>query len=332
MNWKLKGHVMAVLSRLPGGHRAYHLLQRLMGTNRMSIEKDISKALEILDMIHIAGQSAEGRVFLEIGTGWRPFVPFVLYLAGAKRILTLDINPWLTKAYAFETFRGLASELDSIAIRARVEETLVRTRYAAATPKTDSLLELLNGFHVEYVCPGDARTTGLDEASIDYVVSSNVFEHIPRDILRDIHAETHRILKPGGMSVHRFNPQDHYSWVDPSITGANFLQFSEAEWNWYGGSGLAFHNRLRCRQHTELFLEAGLIEVVNKVRVNGPAAEAIRNGSLSVHKDFAGFSPEELAGDYMWAAYQRPEFVTYDDRSTHHASSQDSLFAGAATC
>src|SRR5437660_1262474 len=106
MNWKVKAHAMALLSRAPGGKRLYHLLQRCLGSNALNTPEATRRAVEIVRLMAEAGKRPHGATFVEIGTGWRPFVPFILYLAGAERVITFDINPWLTGAYAFETYRA----------------------------------------------------------------------------------------------------------------------------------------------------------------------------------------------------------------------------------
>ena len=306
MNWKLKAHVLAVLSRTPGGKGVYHALQHWLRTDRDPPEEYVSRTLEILQMIGQQGRSAEKGTFLEIGTGWKPYLPFVLYLAGAERILTLDVNPWLRKSYIIKTYQALAPFLPRIAKQIGIEVDRLEERYRAGTPRGQSLAELLRACRVDYRCPADARQTGLPDGSVDFVVSSNVLEHIPEDVLRAMHRESFRVLRPGGLAVHRFNPEDHFSGGDRSITRLNFLRFSQEEWHWYGGSGLAYHNRLRCRQHQRLFEEAGFLIRSSRVRIDQRGLEAVRSGVLPVHPDFGGFTAEELAGDYMWLVAMRP--------------------------
>jgi SAM-dependent methyltransferase len=258
-------------------------------------------------MIRAAGRDPGRGVCVEVGTGWRPFLPFVLSLLGAERVLTYDVNRWLNARYAFETFRALESRLDVVTEKAGVSPALLRDRYGAAAAQVHDLDSLLAAFRVEYRFPGDARRTGLADGSVDYVVSSNVLEHIPPETLREIHRETSRILKPDGLAVHRFNPADHWSHADRSVVSVNFLRFSPREWHWYGGSGLAYHNRLRCVQHLRLFEEAGLRVLSHRERLDARALEALQLGRIPLHPDFAGFSPEELAADYMWVVCGRPE-------------------------
>ena len=307
MNWKLKAHALAILSRIPAGRSLYHALQKWAGTNRLDADRDLARAFELVELVRQAGGRIAGATCLEIGTGWRPFVPFVLALGGARQVTTLDINPWLTLGYAVETWQALEQFLDVVAARLGLPETEVRDRYRRAVchqPK--SLSQLLAPLKIDYIYPGDARDTGLESISVDLVLSSNVLEHIPPEIQAEIHRESFRVLRPGGLSVHRFNPQDHYSTVDPAITHANFLQYSPGDWNWYGGSGLAYHNRLRSRDYRNLFERTGFEIAVCRERVDERSLKAIRSGQLPIHRDFHRHTLEELAVDYMWLACQKP--------------------------
>ncbi|MEZ5942958.1 MAG: methyltransferase domain-containing protein [Planctomycetaceae bacterium] len=305
MNWKLKAHVLALLSRVPGGRGAYHLLQRIGGTNRLQLDRDLERAFELVDLVHEAGGTIPSSNVLEVGTGWRPLVPYVFALAGANSVVTVDVNPWLTAAYARETWNALGTRLSQIAERCKVNLRQLQERHHDISPDGTSIEDFLSPLGITYLYPADARSTGLQDNTVDYVVSSNVLEHIPRDIQTDIHRESNRILRPGGLAVHRYNPQDHYSTVDSAITFANFLQFSEQEWHWYGGSGLAYHNRLRSRDYREMFEEAGFQFEVCRERVDQRSLAAISDGSLKVHEEFARYTPNELAVDYMWVACRK---------------------------
>ena len=305
MKWKMKAHTLAVLSRVPGGKRLYHSAQRWAGSNQLPADEGLSRSLEIVELIREAGKDPSGGTYLEIGTGWHPFLPFLLHLVGAERIITVDVNPWLSEAYAFETARAIGTQLGRVAHQLGLDPERIESRYRAAISNGNSLAELLGGFGVEYRCPADARTTGLPDGSVDFVCSSNVLEHISPDVLSDIHGESRRVLKTGGLAVHRFNPQDHYCRGDRSITGVNFLQYSPREWYWYGGSGLSYHNRLRCVEHRSLLGRAGFEIAVDRVRVDKRAQALIESKTIPIHEDFQRFTPSELAADYMWLVGRR---------------------------
>ena len=59
----------------------------------------------------------------------------------------------------------------------------------------------LENFGIFYKAPFDARMTKLLDASIDACVSTDTFEHIPKDEILEILKELKRILKPGGINI-----------------------------------------------------------------------------------------------------------------------------------
>ena len=97
---------------------------------------------------------------------------------------------------------------------------------------------------------------GLVPAIAQEVGSNDVLMLAFMNDLRRIHTEAYRLLVPGGLAVHRVDVGDHFATIDRRITTGNFLQFSEEDWRWYGGSGLSYHNRLRCTDHVRLLDEA----------------------------------------------------------------------------
>ena len=301
MHWRTKAHILAILSRIPAGSALYHTLQRLGGTNRLSPCEGVGRALELVGLIDEAGGRLEGSVVLEVGTGWRPFVPMIFHLLGAERIISLDINPWLNRGYALETAKVLEGQLPRIATAARVDLELLQSRYRQAMAEQGSLPNILAAWGIDYRYPADARATDLPERSVDIVVSSNVLEHIPLEIQRDIHRESLRILVPGGLMAHRYNPGDHYAEGGKgTVHTANFLQFSPRDWHWYGGSGLAYHNRLRATDYDAMFASIGCEVRVRRTRVDERALEHLRAGRPALHADYARYSLEDLATDYMW--------------------------------
>jgi len=300
MNWKYKAHALAILSRIPGSRYWYQAARRIRGNNPFDADREIRKALELVNLTRESGRSLRDADVLEIGTGERPFVPCMLRLAGAARINTLDITPWLSRRQVLDTYRELRTRIPSIAHHLQLDLADVESRFPKDVDERASGKMLLRRFQIDYHCPADARNTGLDAESVDVVVSSNVLEHLTPKTLSQTHVESRRVLKPDGIVAHRFNPEDHFADTDWTITGANCLRYTARQWYWYGGSGLAYHNRLRCIQHREMMEQAGLHTLISRVRTNHRALRAIQTGALKVAPEFARFTPEQLASDYMW--------------------------------
>src|SRR5689334_7615514 len=111
MDWRIKAFAMAILSRAPFGERLHRECQRLFGTNRLEPAEGVSRALEIVELASGNGLSIQNSTCLEIGTGWRPYLPLILQLLGAKCTITFDIHPWATTTYVQETLAGIEENL-----------------------------------------------------------------------------------------------------------------------------------------------------------------------------------------------------------------------------
>ena len=118
MNWRMKGAIQKVLGLVPAGDELHYQLQRRFGGLR-----DLSHELEakVEDWRLMAGHLADagipiqGTRFVEMGTGWYPTFPFSLYLGGAARVDTIDLNRYLRPDLTRDMVRFLGGKLDTIA-------------------------------------------------------------------------------------------------------------------------------------------------------------------------------------------------------------------------
>ena len=301
--WRTKAHLLAIASRTPGALALYRLHQDLKAADLSDADEMLGRSLDLLALVRDSGADLRGRDCLEVGTGWCPWLPLLLRTAGVGRVVTIDVNPWLSLTTARSTTQALLERADRVADALAMSVHAVRAAVYEAQGAT-SLAQWLSALNIDYRC-SDLLSADLAATSFDAILSSNVLEHVPPEGLRSIHQESWRLLRQGGRVFHRFNPQDHFSTADRSITGANFLQFSQDEWSWLGGSGLSYHNRLRCPQHRDLITGCGFRMVLERTRPDARARDAIASGRLRVHTDFAGFDLAELTDDYMWAVAEK---------------------------
>ena len=96
MDWRVKGVLQGLLSRVPGGTVLNDALQRAAGGRRdegahidIKFKADWLVQVEVLNRL---GFRVQGRDLLEIGTGWLPVFPLCFSLAGARRSHTFDLN------------------------------------------------------------------------------------------------------------------------------------------------------------------------------------------------------------------------------------------------
>jgi SAM-dependent methyltransferase len=298
MRWQVKAHCLAILSRIPMGRVLYRAGQSMLGSSRPDVDLYLRKFDELRGLIERAGAEIPGAVCVEIGTGWSAVVPMLFMLAGAKRVTTVDTNPWLSRRETLNAVSGLRKHINEVATITCFDVEAVNAMLAefeSHLNNEQTVQAALGRCGIDYVCPGDATRLSLPDGSMDIVFSSNVYEHIGPEVLDAIHRESKRVLRVGGVYAHRIDVGDHYRGGDSRITSANFLQFSAAEWNWYGGSGLAYHNRLRCRDHAQMIADAHLEIVDDQRECDSRALGAINSGELRIDTKFASYSHEDLA-------------------------------------
>ncbi len=113
--------------------------------------------------------------------------------------------------------------------------------------------------NTEYLSNGLASLRTVPTASVDFLFSNAVLEHIRLKELPDTIAEMKRVLKPSGVASHQIDFRDH-------LGGAlNNLRFSEDTWesDFMAKSGF-YTNRVPWSQMAELFRENGFASEVIK--------------------------------------------------------------------
>jgi len=303
MNWRLKAFVQHRAARLPAGlsYAAYYRIQRTFGgLRRIDPIPDLRKAAEIVRAVQLQKRDVAGKAVLEIGTGRMLNLPIGLFLCGATKIHTVDLNPYLKPELVRESIAAMKREPE------RIRESFVELANATDLRQRLDLLFGIEDFSalqellgLEYRAPADAGALAvLEKASIDIHYSTNVFEHVSPHDLRRIVREARRVLRPGGLFVHRIDLADHFTASDPSITSINFLQFSEPDWQDLAGNRFMYHNRLRSYELYKLFGEEGL-DIVWKEETVDPKALSLLQSGFRVDPRFMGRDPETLATTFV---------------------------------
>ncbi len=284
MNWRLKGIVQKTLSAVPGGVQLNTMLQRHVGGLR-SPEQNMSMKVTA-DWVVIAAHmraldmSLAGTRYMEIGTGWFPTLPVCFMLAGAESVVSFDLTRHLDSELTERLWRHLESHLPAIADAAGQPIEVVRARYTARPRPT-----------LDYRAPADATVSGLADNSVDVVFSNSVLEHVPRRVIADMMREAHRVLRPGGLSIHSVNCADHYAYSDPAITFINYLTYSDTDWAFWNND-LQYQNRMRPRDFIELSEQAGLTTVL---AAHTPRQELLAVlPSMKIAAEFRNYPAEQL--------------------------------------
>jgi SAM-dependent methyltransferase len=214
-------------------------------------------------------------VFYEFGAGWDLAIPLSYAGLGVGRQVLVDIRPSARVELVNETI------------------VLLERKLGPLGGPVSSLAELEERFGITYLAPRDARATGLESESIDFVTSTDVCEHIPEDDLAQIFRECRRLLRPGGAISCRIDLQDHYAYFDRGLSRYHFLRFSDRAWRLVNSS-LHFQNRLREPDYRRL-VEGARLEIVSW-RPSGPSPEGLAElEAMELAPRFRkGYTPEEL--------------------------------------
>lgn len=307
MHWKTKARIQQVVSLLPHdvSYSAYYWIQRHLGRLRSVDPSDLLQAgVEAWNRLLQTGANPLDKTFFEVGTGRAPIVPMAFWLMGASGTVTIDLNRYVKSEVIRDSVAWMArhrGETEQIfgplLVRKRLEELL---RHHASPD--DSIEGFMTLCGIRYIAPGDAASTGLEVDSVDFHTSYNVLEHIPAEVLRAILEEGKRILRPGGLFMHRVDYSDHFAHSDTSISAINFLQYSDQEWDRYAGNRYMYMNRLRHDDFMGLFTSAGLRNVLEMPHVNPRVKALLETGGFPLHASYREKPDATLAITGAWIA------------------------------
>jgi SAM-dependent methyltransferase len=241
-----------------------------------------------------AGIPVVGATLVEIGTGWYPTFPFCLFLAGAARVYTFDLNRLLKDEMVHLLADRLAAHVALIARESGVSEDEVKAEQLslASAIATGASLGKATGSIVDYRAPADASETSLLAGAVDVVFSNSVLEHVPRPAIEACFAEAMRILRPGGVMFHSVNCGDHYAYTDRTIHQLHYLQYSDDEWEKWNNEFL-YQNRLRAIDFIDMAKRAGFTIEVDTSRASPERLAQL--DALAVDPVFAKYTREQLA-------------------------------------
>ncbi|GAB6098056.1 hypothetical protein JCM14469_43110 [Desulfatiferula olefinivorans] len=305
MRWKTKAKIQKFVSLLPSSlsYATYYWLQRHFGNLKtLNPVRKLSAAIAICQKISEHAQKIEDKVFFEVGTGRVPIVPIGFWLMGAKKTITIDLNPYMKSELVAESLNYISDHADYVL---ELFGDLINKK------RFQKLLELKNSSHfslpsvldlcsIEYIAPGNAENTGLCEEAIDFHTSYAVFEHIPPNILKTILREGSRITKGTGLFVHMIDYTDHFIKSDRTISSINFLQYSDSDWGKIADNRYMYMNRLRHDDFIEIFESAGQCIIKDYPTKDPGLLDLLNNGTLKLDRRFNSKSKDIITITDAW--------------------------------
>ena len=259
MNWKVKAGLHKTLEVLPGSSKINYVFQRYIARNlpvnkELFIAKVFDAHLHFDHLLKYGPQKPIGEIgAFEFGAGWDLVGPLSYFFLGIKNQKLIDLKPHVK----FELINNSLNRFSEYACDFAPFAHFISERLEIQNPKIDSLTLLKQSLGIDYRAPMNAGQTSFPDESVDFITSTNTFEHIPEAQIPCILSECKRILRPGGVMCFRIDYQDHYAYFDLGISLYNYLQFSEKEWKKYNHS-IQFQNRLRHGEYLVIFENAGL--------------------------------------------------------------------------
>ena len=220
---------------------------------------DVSRHYEVFSRHYDAVQDTlpEHFTMLELGPGYSLASAVFAAAAGAKHTYFVDEGAYAHTASIEEAQR------------------LLRTTHGSAP---DSVA-------YTYLTEGLVSLARIPDASIDFIFSNSVLEHVRKDELLPLMRECRRVLAPGGVCSHWIDLKDHLG------ASLHSLRFSEAFWEGPLVARAGFYtNRLRYSQLRTLFTRAGFAcRVLTTAQFTGPTLQAAK-----LHPQFRALSEKDL--------------------------------------
>lgn len=245
--WWVKVGVKIILSRIPFG---YGMWQRLNLFKHGCMEQP-QYALRVFtthfNRANLTNKHSGFHV-LEIGPGDTLFSAMIARAHDASCCWLVDVGKFARRDIA--PYRKMAAELRAKGL------------HVPDLDSSRSLDDVLAASGGRYLTEGVASWRAIPDASVDFIWSQAVLEHIRRKDFPIMLREMRRVVSPRGVCSHRVDLQDHLSG------GLNNLRFSAGMWesNFMAQSGF-YTNRIRFGEMQRYFTEAGFnVEVLQVER------------------------------------------------------------------
>jgi SAM-dependent methyltransferase len=289
MDFRYKCFMQQIFSLIPKGEQDNYLFQKfitksLPPTNDEFLRKVDEALLHHQNYVSYNSTQSTNKQYYEFGAGWTMTIPLAMSLLGFK-VNCIDIRKLIIPELIHHTIEQFKTNVPSGLPKPNMDGN--------ESFKHQNILSLLEKhFAISYNAPVNAKNTGFEENSFDFISSTATLEHIPESDLLPIFQECYRILKSGGVFSIIVDYQDHWSYFDSSISIYNYLKYSSVEWKKYNPA-LHYQNRLRHSDYLKL------ISLTNfKVVKNNPLQpnedEIVKFKQTPIAKEFLSYITDDL--------------------------------------
>ncbi len=289
MHFKYKCWLQTAFSHIPKGHILNYMSQRYVTKTLPLSEADFSKQIESArthyENFNAHHQNSGGGKYryYEFGAGAVPVIPLVMSQLGFD-VTCIDIR----KLIVFSMLRDIITRLE----RSRHELPFAIKNKLPGIRRYQLADDLATRYNFHYLAPKDARNTEFKDSTFDFITSTSVLEHIPKNDIYLILKECYRILKRGGVASMIIDYKDHWAYFDRQISVYNFLTYSAVQWNRFNPD-LHYQNRLRHSDYMKIIADVGFKVIKEKVdRPTQKEMAALKR--LHLAAEFASYEINDL--------------------------------------
>jgi hypothetical protein len=257
MNWLHKVIGYKLLGACPFGDSVYHAAQRTvtrsLEVTAPRVAQKCQVGLDYLERLRtdVPAFRDSSWAHIDIGGGWMPTIPLLLYAHGIQRQLLCDVR-WNMR---IQTVAEVVTVFNRI-IRTEPFGTVVRRAPPEVLPG-----QTLEGYFatlgIEYRAPfsiADMHRVGGPRL----VTCTQVLQYLRPDSARQLFRDVAGAIRCGGIFAATIHLYDLYADTDPTLNPYNKYRYSEAVWEkLINGRFLSF-NRLTAPDYRRLLEDSGL--------------------------------------------------------------------------
>ena len=197
--------------------------------------------------MHTSGAAPlNGKVCVELGSGWVLSHALVMHLLGAARVIATDIEPLAHPNVLRQAVRESNEGIIRDVLGPFADHTAIRERLTTLRGIRKFDLGTLRRLGVEYRAPIDLATAPVGEP-IDFAFSLSVLELVPPAAVRPLLVNLTADLRPGGTMLHALHLEDNgASAADPFAYLSEVTETYRSTQTWRG-------NRLRASEFLRIF-------------------------------------------------------------------------------
>ncbi len=161
----------------------------------------------------------------------------------------------------------------------------------------DKLYDLLN---MRYLIDPQGSLDSIQDKAFDVVFSMDVLEHVDHDAFHSTVQNIHRLLKPGGVSIHQIGLDDHLTHYVPGMPLKNYLRYSTFIWKLFFENRLQYFNRLQLPEILSSFEASGFDLIQSETE------EDVNLGGIHPHPEFLRFDNNALKATRAYLVHRKP--------------------------